>query len=440
MPLNATLAPARWSEWLRGSLAGIAAASLVIPTALWITTTFFNLGVSELPFLFLLPAFSLAASEPNVELTGRGIPFFIGPVYGILVFILALVVLLRTARVHRRGYLVSIAVLSIGGSMLLYLVLDCGRVAPPEGRLWHLREGVRRAPKSLVLQCSKDAEFGRIQTWPKVELTYPENETSREWITGHRDEILSDWEKSAPIRSWVAEMNGYEGLDDYADSVESLVLDLNALRQCTQTIRRHALLLAYDGQSEKAVLEARDLLLFGQKLKDGSRNYVSFMMGIVVEKIGLRLLLCISRDGGAKLTRSELVGLDLNRDQEDWDGFARVIRSDGQSFIAVAKRTYAKGVEPFWSMGWFLWNQNCLTATYQARIETLAMAASRRDLSVFGSTAEPPPFGELPRTLHFKNWEGNILVDQMMPTGSRKICASLGEARRLRGEVKAILK
>lgn len=434
------MAPSLLPRWLRWSLAGLASGSLLIPTSLWLLATFYNLGVSEQSVAFLPPPFNARVTEFDIAFKGRGIALFTGPVCGILISILALVVLLRTSRVYRRGYFASVAVLLTGLSISLYLMIDASPAVPPDGHLWHLKTTVQRVPKALYLQCSKDEGFGRVQAWPKVEISSSDNESSKTSITGNREQILRDWETIAPIRKWVAEMNGYEGFDDYVVTCGSPLVDFPTLRQYVQTVRRHALLLTYEGRSEEAVIEARNLLLFGQKLEDGSRCVVTFMIGIVVEKAGLRLLLSMIRDGGAKLTRSELVGFDLDRDREDWSDYARALRCDGQSVIksfALVDTAIALSLRIIFR---FVWNPNSTIAGYQMRVETLATAVSNREFSVVANARDQPKDGELPRALHFKNMVGELTADFAMPIQLPKIGASLFDAKRLRGELLAVLR
>ena len=69
----------------------------------------------------------------------------------------------------------------------------------------------------------------------------------------------------------------------------------------------------------------------------------------------------------------------------------------------------------------------------------LATAASKRDFPVIAKTWDPPK-DSLPQALHFKNMVGELTADFAMPIQMPKIGGSLCGAKRLRGELLAVLR
>jgi len=331
----------------------------------------------------------------------------------------------------RMGVVLSGLLLMTAGAIYAWMLWDA-QPLPIESARLQPHAKYARPPRALVLQATKDPEFGQAADWPRGGAVSQEGEPSAQWLKEHASEIRANWKELLPVRDWVKRVNSFDGFDDYAETITAPILDFQPLRQFDLASKNMALLLGSEGHGDEAGPILADLLIFGRHLRGGSRALVTLMIGVVCEKEALRTLdALVLRDELPPASRKMLAEA-LRPSTDEWDDLERSLRNEVSFAGKLLPREEPRGrfVEtwiprPLLVLGF---NRNStlrLYSDYMINLSDLARAGNIAQVRAVEQQHQ-----EAMNRLHLKNYVGRLYFD-LFPPQIAKVAEKLKE---LRGE------
>lgn len=93
--------------------------------------------------------------------------------------------------------------------------------------------GVTCLPREIVLEATKDNQFGQAENWPDPAISFDEANFTNAWAVAHETEIRANCDKLQPVKAWADQVIHAEAYDDYVDSIEKPLLMFRPIRQLT---------------------------------------------------------------------------------------------------------------------------------------------------------------------------------------------------------------
>ncbi len=402
-------------------LLGFLSAIVAAPLVAWFVTVFVeHQGLRRVDLSFAIAArgsIDLAISQKASDLPAPqwAAAIVIGLAVAFL-FIIAAAVLLgwllpRTRAQHTPALIVLV------GAAAGYVWLAWDEALPPavDAALLQPNPGVARAPRELALIGTKDPQFGHAIEWPQTLSTPYEEDPSEEWLRQHADTIRADWQTLEPVRDWVRQINAQKGFDDYCTAYAEPIPHFKPLQQFMIATAQMARLAAAEDQSAQALAILSDALLFGRRLREGSRSLGTLMIGAIIEKNAVNTLAKLAQQHSVPTELKAKLIQQLRAPNDERADLSRALLNESVAFrkgiLSLSRFSMIGRPSPArWESAVLplIINQHATIARMQAEWADCAQAVRNNDRQFIQTWLE----ARNPKTqsLHLKNPGGSIMI------------------------------
>jgi hypothetical protein len=243
------------------------------------------------------------------------------------------------------------------------------------------------------------------------------------FVAEKRAALAADWERLAPQREWLAELNRFDRIGDLAQMAVSDTISFNIWGLLSQRTCAQALGLALDGKGDEAIDVLIPMLEVGRKLQPFSLTLVRGMIGMTVEKSGLETAgMVLDRTPVSAAARSRLLAALGPDDSKaiarhlvlsDYPYFISQIRNFGVGDLATRDSTNPYVMRRVLNaLGSLFINPKATANAYARQMLSLAAAAEDRDLPRLSRTAIDQEEGGPP----MKNLVGWLMTMSYRPS------------------------
>lgn len=250
----------------------------------------------------------------------------------------------------------------------------------------------------------------------------------REVVGKNRVSLEADWEKLAPQRRWLEELNAFERIGDLTPArFDADLIRFDVWRTLSRMTSAHATLLALDGHGDEAIATLVPLIEVGRKLQPSARTLVRFMIAVVVERVAVETaanvldLTAVSAESKARLAAA-LAGRNPAAGARrivlmEYATFAPVFGTMkfGEQFALTHGGVSRVLRRPLNFVSALFFNPNATTNMYGDRVFELAALAEARELGKFAVQAKGLDESVLERG-GMKNLGGRLLLVMAMPS------------------------
>lgn len=308
--------------------------------------------------------------------------------------------------------------------------------------------------REQVAQCFKG---GPCEAWPKIYADGSElaslslrKGAADEFLTtveAHAEEIEEAWARAETARAWMAGINAFDEISDFAMRFDSPIPWFGNLRAITRVHTQRAALLALRGQGDDALDTLAPVAACAGRLRRGGRTLVTIMIGVVMEgsvmdaarvvldrtqiSVEAKARFAATLDDavwdGRDLARALRVEHDMARTQVT--SLARADFVDLMGALEGDTPAWARWVLSHWTAT-LLFNPNSFCRQHRAYMESVATYAESPDpAAILAAEAEIKALGS---TLPAKNPAGAMLMQMMVPAFSKidRNCRDRLEQRR----------
>jgi hypothetical protein len=246
-------------------------------------------------------------------------------------------------------------------------------------------------------------------------------------LLDHRSELESAWAELAPVRSWWAELNGFESIGDLTpERWDAEIMGFQPVREFAHHACAIASLQALDGDGEAAFATLLPLLEVSRKLEPSSRTLVRFMIARVVQRMALETAAFVLDTTSVSPVTRERFAAALTGGTAGEDGARRLVtieyawatsvtlQPDSLVHAAGEIREKSLWLTPLVTpVSTFVFNSRRTINLYGDYTAELQDLAGHRETEKLGSYHKE--FFEQRYWPHFKNLGGCFLLSEMTP-------------------------
>lgn len=351
---------------------------------------------------------------------------------GVLVLLFVIVVPIALLWVaHRKRWGESWLSLAAGGLVLapvfVWLAWDEPAVRFPVS-LDELCPPGPQATESWAVTLAFTARDGkpapRTYASPKFPMSAAGPDKPAEWqayLEKNREALHAAW-AALPERAWWAELNAFPSLGDLMPArFDAPIIKFAPYRSTSQLGCAEAGLLALEGKGDEAMDTLLPILEVGRKLEPSARSLVRFMVGRVIQKMGLQTARFILDHATVSPDRRARLAAALAGGSGGPAGARRMLLIEYAISTNYLLTQFGDPghQRPVWKRGLlglfhFVYNPVATANRYGALIAELAGLAERRELASFGTRSAA--FVASNSRPHFKNMAGGLMLSMTIPS------------------------
>jgi len=264
----------------------------------------------------------------------------------------------------------------------------------------------------------------RTYSAPKFPLTAAGPDKPVEWqayLEKNREALHAAW-TGLPERAWWTELNSFTTLGDLMPArFDAPIIKFAPYRSMAQLGCAEAGLLALEGKGDEAMDTLLPILEVGRKLEPSARSLVRFMVGRVIQKMGLHTARFILDRTTVSPDRRARLAAVLQGGSGGPAGARRMLLIEYaiSSNYLLSQFGDPNHQRPVWKRGLlglfrFVYNPVATANRHGALIAELADLAERRELASFGTRAAA--FVAANSRPHFKNMAGGLMLSMTIPS------------------------
>jgi hypothetical protein len=259
---------------------------------------------------------------------------------------------------------------------------------------------------------------------PKYPLSAAGPDKPAEWqafLEKNREALHAAW-AGLPEREWWAELNKFPILGDLMPArFDGPIVRFQPYRTMAQLGCAEAGLLALEGKGDEAMDTLLPILEVGRKLEPSARSLVRFMVGRVIQKMGLQTARFILDHAAVSPDRKARLAAALAGGSGGPAGARRLLLIEYaiSSNYLLSQFGDPNHQRPVWKRGLLglfrlVFNPVATANRYGALTEELAGLAERREMASFGTRSAA--FVAANSRPHFKNMAGGLMLSMTIPS------------------------
>lgn len=243
----------------------------------------------------------------------------------------------------------------------------------------------------------------------------------QDYVEKNRDAIHAAW-AALPERAWWAELNSFPALGDLMPArFDAPIIKFAPYRSTSQLGCAEATLLALEGKGDEAMDTLLPILEVGRKLEPSARSLVRFMVGRVIQKMGLQTARFILDHATVSPDRRARLAAALAGGSGGPAGARRMLLIEYalSTNYLLTQFGDADHRRPAWKRGLLglfrlVYNPIATANRYGALTAELADLAEHRELASFGTRSAA--FVAANSRPHFKNMAGGLMLSMTIPS------------------------